>query len=98
MTFQIPIGLPALDEQSGIVCRVVDLRNVPPMLLYYVHLRGRALPVAAARFVQQMMEHSKARFECNYNPEPARQMIRAIIFSEILITFSVIVYLPIQVL
>ena len=68
------------------------------MLLYYVHLRGRALPVAAARFVQQMMEHSKARFECNYNPEPARQMIRAIIFSEILITFSVIVYLPIQVL
>ena len=65
VAFQIPIGLPALQEQSGVVSRMVDIRNLPPGLLYFGQLRGRALPVAAARFAQQMMEHFEARFECN---------------------------------
>ena len=65
MAFQIPIGLPALEEQSGVVSRMVDVRDVPPGLLYFGQLRGRTLPVAAARFAQQMMEHFEARFECN---------------------------------
>ena len=65
VAFQIPIGLPALEEQSGVVSRMVDVRDVPPGLLYFGQLRGRALPVAAARFAQQMMEHFEARFECN---------------------------------
>ena len=65
VAFQIPIGLPALEEESGVVSRMVDVRDVPPGLLYFGQLRGRALPVAAARFAQQMMEHFEARFECN---------------------------------
>ena len=65
VAFQIPIGLPALQEQSGVVSRMVDIRDLPPGLLYFGQLRGRALPVAAARFAQQMMEHFEARFECN---------------------------------
>ena len=55
VTFKIPIGLPALDEQPGIVCRMVYLRDVPPGLPYFGQLRDRALPVAAARLMQQMM-------------------------------------------
>lgn len=65
IAFQIPIGLPTLDEQPGVVSRLVDTRDVPPGLLYFGQLRGRALPVAAARFAQQMMEHFEARFECD---------------------------------
>jgi len=65
VAFQIPIGLPANDEQPGVVSRLVDIRDVPPGLLYFGQLRSRALPVAAARFAQQMMEHFEARFECD---------------------------------
>ena len=65
VAFQIPIGLPALDEQAGVVSRVVDRRDVPSGLLYFGQLRGRTLPVASARFAQQMMAHFEARFECD---------------------------------
>ena len=65
VAFQIPIGLPALDKQAGVVSRVVDRRDVPSGLLYFGQLRGRTLPVASARFAQQMMAHFEARFECD---------------------------------
>lgn len=65
ITFQIPIGLPHLDEQSDVVGRLVDTRDVPSGLLYFGQLRGRALPVAAGRFAQQMMEYFETRFECD---------------------------------
>ena len=65
VAFQIPIGLPALDNQAGVVSRVVDRRDVPSGLLYFGQLRGRTLPVASARFAQQMMAHFEARFECD---------------------------------
>ena len=65
VAFQIPIGLPARDEQAGVVSRVVDRRDVPSGLLYFGQLRGRTLPVASARFAQQMMAHFEARFECD---------------------------------
>ena len=64
ITFQIPIGLPSLDEKSKYVSPLVDIRDVPPGLLYFGQLRGRTLPVAAARFAQQMMEYFEARFDC----------------------------------
>jgi DNA-binding transcriptional LysR family regulator len=65
IAFQIPIGLPTPSEHLGVVSRLVDTRDVPPGLLYFGQLRGRALPVAAARFAQQMMAHFQERFECD---------------------------------
>ena len=64
IAFQIPIGLPSLDEESEYVSPPVDTRDVPPGLLYFGQLRGRILPVAAARFAQQMMEYFETRFDC----------------------------------
>jgi len=65
IAFQIPIGLPTQGDQLGVASRLVDTRDVPPGLLYFGQLRGRALPVAAARFAQQMMAHFQERFECD---------------------------------
>jgi len=64
VTFQIPIGLPADDGTMGQVSRPIDFRDVPPGLLYVGQLRGRNLPVAAARFANQMLETFATRFDC----------------------------------
>ena len=61
ITFQIPIGLS--DEASeGVVTRPVDTRDVPEGSLYLCQLRGRTLPVAAAKFAAQMERVLDARF------------------------------------
>ena len=65
VAFQIPIGVPTRQEEPGMVSRPIDARDVPPGLLYVGQLRGRTLPVAAARFAQQMLETFAARFECD---------------------------------
>lgn len=54
IAFQIPIGLPDPDQFSGRVSIPLDARDVPPGLLYLGHLRDRTLPVAAARFADQL--------------------------------------------
>lgn len=64
LAFQIEIGVPAKFEGSELVGRPLNHRDVPPGLLYFGQLRGRTLPVAAARFAQQMMENLAARFQC----------------------------------
>ncbi|MBE90161.1 MAG: hypothetical protein CMM76_12080 [Rhodospirillaceae bacterium] len=64
IAFQIPIGLPGNDDYSGIVSRPVATHDVPPGLLYFGQLRGRTMPVAAARFAHQMMEHFQSRYAC----------------------------------
>jgi hypothetical protein len=65
LSFQIPIGLPANYQSHNLVSRPLDERDVPPGVLYFGQLRGRTLPVAAARFANQMQETFAARFECN---------------------------------
>jgi DNA-binding transcriptional LysR family regulator len=65
LTFQIPIGLPANLQGENVVSRPIDARDVPPGLLYFGQLRGRILPVAAARFANQMQETFVERFDCN---------------------------------
>ena len=65
IAFQIPIGLPGNDDHSKIVSRPVAVQDVPPGLLYFGQLRGRTMPVAAARFAHQMMEHFQSRYECD---------------------------------
>jgi len=54
IAFQIPIGLPPGESFAGRVSVPLDARDVPPGLLYLGHLRDRALPVAAARFADQL--------------------------------------------
>ncbi|MGE0650549.1 MAG: LysR family transcriptional regulator [Alphaproteobacteria bacterium] len=65
LTFQIPIGVPSPTRWPDVVSRELDPRDVPPGLLYFGQLRGRTLPVAAARFAQQMQETFVARFDCD---------------------------------
>lgn len=61
VSFQIPVGLPKVPEE-GIVTRPVDNRDVPEGLLYLCQLRGRTLPVAAAKFAAQI----EAELESGY--------------------------------
>lgn len=53
VSFQIPVGLPAQPDE-GIVTRPIDRRDVPEGMLYLCQLRGRTLPVAAAKFAAQI--------------------------------------------
>ena len=55
ITFQIEIGAPAtLRDRHGLIARPVDLRDIQPARLAMGQLRGRALPVAAAKFAEQL--------------------------------------------
>ncbi len=68
LSFQIPIGLPIEDDTDGIRVRPLDTRDVPEGRLYLCQLRGRTLPVAAAKFAIQLEKALVQRFE-----EPPRQ-------------------------
>ena len=63
IALQIPIGLPAHQLDTDIVHRPVDSRDVPEGLLYVGQLRGRTLPVAAARFVDQLSSEFSKNYE-----------------------------------
>lgn len=64
LSFQIPIGLPAPGElASSRVCyRPVDVRDIPAGVLHLGQLRGRSLPIAAARFAEQVARALTDRF------------------------------------
>ncbi len=61
VSFQIPVGLPRQGDE-GIVSRPVDSRDVPEGILYLCQLRGRTLPVAAAKFAAQIEAVLEAEF------------------------------------
>ena len=52
--FQIPIALNDLTSQ-GLVARPLDPADVPPGTLHLCHLKGRVLPVAAAKFLDAII-------------------------------------------
>ncbi|MCA3594180.1 MAG: LysR family transcriptional regulator [Methylobacterium sp.] len=55
VTFQIEIGAPPEDrERYGLVAKPIDPRDIQPARLAIGQLRGRALPVAAAKFADQL--------------------------------------------
>lgn len=54
ISFQIPIGLPDSPVTEGVVSRPVDTRDIPEGRLYLCQLKGRTLPVAAAKFAAQV--------------------------------------------
>lgn len=62
ITFQLPIGLDPLNDEDGISHCELDSRDVPEGRLMVGHLKGRNLPVASARFLEQMAGELDARF------------------------------------
>jgi DNA-binding transcriptional LysR family regulator len=65
ITFQIAIGLPASIASQGFVARRVAERDVPSGVLYVGQLQGRILPMAAARFANQILDAFDKRFDCD---------------------------------
>jgi DNA-binding transcriptional LysR family regulator len=63
ITFQIPIGLGDRAMTGEMVSRPLDRRDVPAGILYMGQLKGRTLPVAAARFAAQLSASLAARYE-----------------------------------
>ncbi len=63
ISFQIPIGLPVDEGQSNIVSRPLDTRDVPEGLLYVCQLKERTLPVAVAKFANQIERSLIERFD-----------------------------------
>jgi DNA-binding transcriptional LysR family regulator len=64
VSFQIEIGLPPGGEGYGLASRPLSGRDVPAGLLYLGQLRGRALSVAASRFVDQLTSYFVENFDC----------------------------------
>lgn len=62
ISFQLPIGLPESDPEQGLVTRPIDPRDVPGGLIYFGQLRGRTLPVAVAKFADQIAKTLASRF------------------------------------
>lgn len=64
VTFQIPIGLdPFRDGPDALRAIPLDTSEVPPGMLFMGQLRDRTLPVAAARFAQQLVAAFADHFE-----------------------------------
>ncbi len=63
ITFQIPIGLSDHTMTGEMITRPLDKRDVPAGVLYMGQLRGRTLPVAAARFAAQLSTALASRYE-----------------------------------
>ncbi len=55
ISFQIKIGLPQKQIHNDMVYRPVNPEDVPPGSLHLAQLRERFLPVASARFAEQLM-------------------------------------------
>ena len=67
ITFQIEIGAPAsLRDRDGLVSRPIDARDIAPARFAMGQLEGRALPVAAAKFAEQLA----ARLETGWATPP----------------------------
>jgi len=55
ITFQIEMGLPLNLADNGLVAIRLNQKDVPPGILYIGQLKGRTLPVAAAKFANQLI-------------------------------------------
>jgi DNA-binding transcriptional LysR family regulator len=63
ISFQIPIGLPDDAAAEGVTSRPVDTRDIPEGRLYLCQLKGRTLPVAAAKFAAQIEGTLQQRYD-----------------------------------
>ena len=64
--FQIPIGLAKHMAEgrsvNGLIARPLDTQDIPKGTLHIGHLRGRVLPVAAAKFMDLIITELRERF------------------------------------
>ncbi len=63
VSFQIPVGVPDAAARPDLASRPVDPRDIPPCLLHMGQLRGRVLPIAAARFADLLSATFAAEFD-----------------------------------
>lgn len=63
IAFQIPVGVPDAAARPDLASRPVDPRDIPPSLLHMGQLRGRVLPIAAARFADRLSAVFAAEFD-----------------------------------
>jgi len=63
IAFQIPIGLKAQATPDDLVHRPMDPRDVPAGVLVLGQLRSRVLPVASARFADQLVTAFEEAYE-----------------------------------
>lgn len=56
ITFQIAVGLSEINNSSGLVMIPLNSKDVPPGIMILGQLRQRTLPVAAAKFANQLAE------------------------------------------
>ncbi len=64
VTFQVELGLPNKDHSQGYAYKKLDEKDIPQGTLYIGQLQGRHLPVAAARFTNQLLDYFDKRFDC----------------------------------
>jgi DNA-binding transcriptional LysR family regulator len=68
LSFQIPIGLTTTADGTvasgvaGIVARPVDLVDVPAGVMHIGYLKGRVLPVAVAKFLDDVIQQVQKRY------------------------------------
>ena len=65
VTFYFPVGIPTGTALENRVSRPVDPHDIPPVYLYLGQLRNRILPVAAARFANQLINSFVASYDCD---------------------------------
>ena len=69
VSFQIPIGMPKEMSEgkpvNGIIARPIDASDLQEGTLHIGHLRGRVLPVAAAKFMDAAISELGSRFRNN---------------------------------
>ena len=63
ITFQIPIGIPGGEEQLKLVTRKLDKKDIAGGFLFVGQRPDRALPVAAARFADQIAKRLAQTYE-----------------------------------
>ena len=68
ISFQIPIALPQemienIGVASNVVARPVDLSDVPAGILHVGQLKGRVLPVAAAKFLDHIITELRSLYQ-----------------------------------
>ena len=72
ISFQIPIALPPRMVESvvginNVVARPVDLSDVPAGILHVGQLKGRVLPVAAAKFLDTITTELSNRYSDDFD-------------------------------
>lgn len=65
LSFYLPIGLPADGKMENRLCRPIDPRDAPAVLMYLGRLRNRHLSVAAARFADQLTTAFVNAYDCD---------------------------------